>query len=160
MSQLPSRVSRVFSQLTLLTTVYTLALFGSVPIGAATITVDSTADNLTAGDGDCTLREATTNANGDTEGTGGDCTGGSGIDTIEFDVGGGGAQTVTLTSALPIVTLGDDDRRLHAGRLCRHPAHHPRRGRRTQPAAYRRRRLYAEGSRGQQRRQQHCALRQ
>ena len=55
---------------------------------AATITVNSTSDNLTAGDTFCTLREAIMNANlvagGDT--TSGDCaSGAAGSDTITFD---------------------------------------------------------------------------
>lgn len=54
---------------------------------AATIIVNSTADNLTAGDGNCTLREAIRNANlvagGDS--TSGDCvTANAGTDTITF----------------------------------------------------------------------------
>lgn len=56
---------------------------------AAPIVVDSTADNTTSGDGECTLREAINNANstsGDT--TGGDCVigTGSGGNTIDFNI--------------------------------------------------------------------------
>jgi CSLREA domain-containing protein len=66
----------------------TLNLVTAPPTHAATITVNSTADNLTASDGFCTLREAIMNANlaagGDT--TGGDCVPGDpGADTIIFD---------------------------------------------------------------------------
>ncbi len=65
-------------------------LRGALAAPSAVITVNSAADNLTAGDGFCTLREALTNANqiagGDT--TAGDCTGGTaGADTIEFAAG-------------------------------------------------------------------------
>jgi CSLREA domain-containing protein len=49
---------------------------------AATITVNSTLDNTTAGDGNCTLREAINNANADADTTGGDCAAGTGHDTI------------------------------------------------------------------------------
>lgn len=61
---------------------------------AAGITVDSTADNLTAGDGNCTLREAIMNANSDSDTTSGDCTAGSGADTITVPAG-----TYTLSIA-------------------------------------------------------------
>ncbi len=54
---------------------------------AATITVNSTADNLTAGDGNCTLREAIMNANSDSDTTGGDCSAGNGADTIDVPAG-------------------------------------------------------------------------
>ncbi len=70
----------------------------------STITVDSTADD-TNSDGQCTLREAITNANDDAS-TYGDCTGGSGDDTILFD-GSLGSATITLSSTLP--TISDDN---------------------------------------------------
>lgn len=65
-----------------------LGLLFTEPSYAATITVNSTADNLTAGNGLCTLREAIMNANlpagGDS--TSGDCVAGvAGTDTIVFD---------------------------------------------------------------------------
>jgi CSLREA domain-containing protein len=53
----------------------------------ATITVNSTADNDTSGDGACTLREAIDNANDDADTTGGDCIAGSGADTIIVPAG-------------------------------------------------------------------------
>jgi len=70
---------------------------------AATIMVNSTADSAIAGDGNCTLREAVTNANNNNDSSSGDCATGSGVDTIEFDpsVNGG---TITLTSALPEIS--------------------------------------------------------
>ncbi len=49
---------------------------------AATLNVNSTADELIAGNGQCTLREAIINANGDTDTTAGDCPAGSGADLI------------------------------------------------------------------------------
>ncbi|MEM9594374.1 MAG: hypothetical protein AAGD06_08925, partial [Acidobacteriota bacterium] len=73
------------------------------PTWAATITVDSAADNETSGDGLCTLREALNNANGDGQTTGGDCTAGSGTDTIEFDISGSSPIEIELTATL-IVT--------------------------------------------------------
>ena len=54
---------------------------------AATIDVNSTADTLVAGDGQCTLREAILNANGDSDTTGGDCAAGSGADLINVPAG-------------------------------------------------------------------------
>ena len=54
---------------------------------ASTITVNSTADNLTASDGLCTLREAIKNANANADTTGGDCVAGSGADTIVVPAG-------------------------------------------------------------------------
>lgn len=67
----------------------------------AQITVNTTADNETAGDGSCTLREALNNSNDDTDTTSGDCAAGSGTDTIGFSIPGGGVQTIQPTSLLP-----------------------------------------------------------
>lgn len=66
-------------------------------VHAAGIIVNTNADNLTASDGFCTLREAITNANADTDSTGGDCAAGTGDDTITFT----GNYTITLGSSLP-----------------------------------------------------------
>jgi CSLREA domain-containing protein len=66
---------------------------------ASTITVNSTADTF-AHNGLCTLREAITNANGDSDYSSGDCAAGSGTDTIVF-AGSLGTATITLSSALP-----------------------------------------------------------
>ncbi len=53
--------------------------------GAATITVNATADNTTGGDGHCTLREALANVNAGADTTGGDCVAGTGTgDIIAF----------------------------------------------------------------------------
>jgi CSLREA domain-containing protein len=70
---------------------------------AATITVNSTADTATAGDAQCTLREAITNANSNSDTTSGDCAAGSGTDTIQFNIGSG-TPTIALASQLPNVT--------------------------------------------------------
>ena len=92
--------------------VFLLAIVGalvSIPLSIvnadAIITVDSSADNTTAGDGFCTLREAITNANNDSDSTSGDCVAGSGTDTIEFDITsneGAGPHTITIASSLTI----------------------------------------------------------
>jgi len=75
------------------------------PALAATITVNSAADTTTAGDDDCTLREAIANANGDSDTTSGDCVAGSGADTIAFSIGiTGTQQTITLTNNLPSIS--------------------------------------------------------
>ncbi len=73
--------------------------------GSATITVNSTADD-TADDGECTLREAITSANDDTESgvSDGECIAGAAEDTIEFDIAGGGVHTIQPASALPALT--------------------------------------------------------
>jgi CSLREA domain-containing protein len=68
----------------------------------AAFVVNSNADTI-ADDGFCTLREAITNANGDSQlyATAGECAAGSGADTITF----AGNYTITLAgSQLPIVT--------------------------------------------------------
>jgi CSLREA domain-containing protein len=49
--------------------------------------VNSTADELIASNGQCTLREAVINANGDADTTGGDCPAGSGADLINVPAG-------------------------------------------------------------------------
>jgi CSLREA domain-containing protein len=64
---------------------------------AATITVNTLADESTAGDGLCLLREAINNANSASDTTGGDCVAGTGTDTINFSVSG----TIKLSRPLP-----------------------------------------------------------
>ncbi len=65
-------------------------------VSAATITVNTPADNTTARDGLCTLREAIANVNAAADTTGGDCVAGTGTgDTITF----------TFTTAISL-TLG------------------------------------------------------
>src|SRR5687768_1127861 len=78
----------------------------SAPAGAATITVNSTADNATADNDLCTLREAINNANsasGDT--TMGDCATGStpAADRIQFNIGSG-SPVISPASGLPAIT--------------------------------------------------------
>ena len=70
------------------------------PAQAANITVNSLADDADGTDGECTLREAITNANTDTQPPGvvaGECAAGSGSDVIDVGVTG----TVQLTGELP-----------------------------------------------------------
>ncbi|MEP7341449.1 MAG: choice-of-anchor Q domain-containing protein [Acidobacteriota bacterium] len=64
-----------------------------------TITVNSLADTATAGDGQCTLREAINNANAAAQTTGGDCAAGALSNTINFSVTG----TINLTGGLPSI---------------------------------------------------------
>ena len=97
-------ISRRFS--TLLIVVMTLGvLIGSAAFPtsahAASITVTTLADNATQ-DGQCSLREAITNANNDAA-THANCPAGTGADIISFsDTLGTG--TISLTSALPNIT--------------------------------------------------------
>ena len=60
---------------------------------AATIVVNSNADDVTGSNSSCTLREALANANSDTDTTGGDCTAGAGADIISL---AGLSGTITL----------------------------------------------------------------
>ena len=64
---------------------------------AATITVTTTADELNT-NGQCSLREAITNANANSQAGSTDCSAGTGNDTITFGVSG----TITLCSTLLI----------------------------------------------------------
>ncbi|HMZ08350.1 MAG TPA: choice-of-anchor Q domain-containing protein [Anaerolineales bacterium] len=78
---------------------FLLTLIGVQPAYAAGIVVNTNADNL-ADDDLCTLREAITTANSDVGINTGDCTAGSGVDTITFATN----YTITLTTQLPPVT--------------------------------------------------------
>lgn len=76
--------------------------------GAATITVNSTAD-ATTNDGTCTLREAITAANGNAASgaAGGECGAGQvepTQDTIAFSIAGAGPHVITPGSDLPAIT--------------------------------------------------------
>src|SRR5947207_15635243 len=53
---------------------------------AVTITVNSLANTVTAGDGACTLPEAIANFNAQADTTGGDCASGAGETLINFNV--------------------------------------------------------------------------
>jgi CSLREA domain-containing protein len=78
----------------------TFSAIGATPAHAASLVVNSLSDT-TAVDGNCTLREAITNANANSDTTGGDCVASSGADTITFSVSG----TITLVgSQLPNIT--------------------------------------------------------
>lgn len=72
-------------------------LMAAGPAWAATITVDSAADNEIGGDGACTLREAISNANANGQTTSGDCVPGSGTDRIEFNIPGASPVEIELT---------------------------------------------------------------
>jgi len=76
---------------------------------SAIIDVDSTADNTTADDDLCTLREAIKNANTDSDTTSGDCAAGSGWDTINIPTGtyaltlGGSGEDANATGDLDVL---------------------------------------------------------
>ena len=75
-----------------------MALGASVLAGeaqGATITVNSTADNLTSGDAACTLREAIINAN-DNAATSPDCAAGEAFPVVDLIQLGGVSGTITL----------------------------------------------------------------
>ena len=73
---------------------------------AETITVNTTADNLTGGDGRCTLREALANVNAAADTTSGDCTAGTGAgDTVTFNLP---LPTKTRSATIKL-TLGELD---------------------------------------------------
>ena len=81
-----------------------LVAFGMAPARAAraaSLTVNSAADTA-ANDGQCTLREAITNANGDDQSGSTDCAAGSGPDTITFSLPIN--STITLSSSLPAIS--------------------------------------------------------
>ena len=78
---------------------------GQQPVRAATITVNSTADNTTAHDAQCTLREAIANVNAGHDTSGGDCTAGTGSgDTIVFSLSLPATITLTTNTELEIDT--------------------------------------------------------
>ncbi len=73
------------------------AMMMAASLRAATITVNSTADNTIAGDAQCTLREAIANVNATGDTTNGDCSPATGAnDTIVFNLPV--SSTITLTS--------------------------------------------------------------
>ncbi len=104
---LPQRKKRIAAIITIaiipiLTIMFTLMALSRPAQAAesgATIDVNSTADNLTASDTFCTLREALTNANNDNDTTGGDCNAGNGRDTINIPAG---------TYSLTLVGIADN----------------------------------------------------
>ncbi|MCP4901650.1 MAG: hypothetical protein GY906_32200 [bacterium] len=86
-------------------TVLVMALIGPTSMHAAMITVTGSPDETLAnlnGNGTCDLREALESAN--TNAAVGECPAGeSGLDTIVFDIGTGGSQTISPISGLPTI---------------------------------------------------------
>jgi CSLREA domain-containing protein len=83
------------------------------------LVVNNAADDLTAGDGQCTLREAILNANADADTTGGDCAAGSGADEIHIPSGyyllNGTASNLLLTDDATLIGAGADLTIIDAG---------------------------------------------
>jgi CSLREA domain-containing protein len=79
--------------------------FWATEARAATITVNNGGD-VTANDGQCTLREAILNANGNNQSGSADCAAGTGNDVIIFAAG---LTTVTLTGEIIIANAGTLD---------------------------------------------------
>ncbi|PKN91377.1 MAG: hypothetical protein CVU44_19890 [Chloroflexi bacterium HGW-Chloroflexi-6] len=94
-------ISSFFTVLTLLASLLSSALTVTPASAAGAILVNSNLD-IIADDDTCTLREAITNANGDSQlyATVDECAAGSGTDTITFAAN----YTITLASQLPAVT--------------------------------------------------------
>jgi CSLREA domain-containing protein len=87
---------------------------------AADITVNSTADNTTAGDGLCTLREAVNNANANLDTTAGDCNAGTFMPTDNIHIPAG---VYTLTTGFDNTNVhGDLDILSAGGNLLLHGA--------------------------------------
>ena len=78
---------------------FIILLAAIFPAHAVDITVNSTADNTTASDSSCTLREAIDNAQNDSDSTSGDCPAGSGSDTIVL-----AKEIYTIDSAFPNIS--------------------------------------------------------
>jgi CSLREA domain-containing protein len=72
---------------------------------AVTITVNSLADTATAGDSNCTLREAINNFNAQADTTGGDCASGAGETLINFNVSGTIFTYALIVSSTPALTI-------------------------------------------------------
>ncbi len=106
----------------------TLAFFAfNIPLAAdaSTITVNTLNDGSASGDGECSLREAVTNAISESDESGGDCVSGTGNDTIVFAVSGtigqgcGGYQFGINNVAPPSVTIdGSGQNVVLDGHLC------------------------------------------
>ena len=77
-----------------------LAEYAYIYVYLPPIIVNSLADGAPANNGQCTLREAIINANGNNQSGSTDCAPGNGADTITFSIG----TTINLTSALPDIT--------------------------------------------------------
>jgi CSLREA domain-containing protein len=84
---------------------FLLAGFTTSRTSAATITVNTTSDSSTSGDGSCSLREAIVNANSNADLSSGDCTpGDAGLDIIVFKIAGTSPFTIVPTLPLPVIT--------------------------------------------------------
>ena len=78
---------------------------GSAICFSGTITVNTTSDSSTAGDGACSLREAISNANANADQTSGDCASGDpGLDIIVFKIPGAAPFTIVPATPLPLIT--------------------------------------------------------
>lgn len=83
-------------------TLFSLSLMRAAAAPSSTIVVNSALDGATTNDGNCTLREAILNANGNDQSGSTDCAAGAGADNITFSIGSGGLQTINVTgSSLP-----------------------------------------------------------
>ncbi len=89
-----------------------LCALGASPLSANNLTVSILTDVIALGDGQCTLREAITNANTNSDSTGGDCASGVGFDTIFFSTSGnvllGGTLPVNDVAGLTIDGVGQN----------------------------------------------------
>lgn len=83
--------------------VQTSTSFTVTPNSGGLIIVTSAAD-VVANNGACTLREAIINANNNNQSGSTDCAAGNGRDTIIFNIPGAGPHTITPTSPLPEIT--------------------------------------------------------
>jgi hypothetical protein len=87
---------------------------------AATITVDTTVPG-TMSNGECSLSEAITNANNNTDTSGGDCISGQAlptIDRIEFAISGVGPHTIAVNNQLSITEAVVVDGTTQFGTVC------------------------------------------
>jgi len=105
MSQGTHHVRRAAAVVVMASVLGTAATVGTAqPVLAAAVLVVDTLSDLDADDGSCSLREAIIAADTDTDGNGqpGECSGGSGTDTISFSASG----TISLTADLPSISSG------------------------------------------------------
>jgi Domain of unknown function DUF11 len=76
-----------------------IAALLATPVSASVLTVNDLGGTTVSGDGLCTLPEVINNAEANSDTTGGDCTAGSGTDTIKFKVSGN-----VISGILPEIT--------------------------------------------------------
>src|SRR6266496_1325790 len=100
------KVLRLFLLVAIATVgLFSLSLMRAAAAPSSTIVVNSTLDGSLLNDGNCTLREAIFNADNDDQAASTDCAAGVGADNITFDIGGGGVQTINVTTTgLPQIT--------------------------------------------------------